>query len=128
MDLILIVDYIDKFAVLKDVVLKLNEFLVLSHKTLLVHPFDLKGGRINSEALISQVCVQKSSKDHDLCVIDSKATELASLRVAARTLKEYKFPMSRPIKVVGGSEVEPLYCCQTTAIVYCGASSDGVNE
>ena len=100
MYLVLIVNHIDKLAILEDVVFELDELLALPHHALLIHPLDLEGGGVYRKALIGQVGIQKSSKDHNLVLIHCEGTELAALSVATWPLKEDQFPMSSSVEVM----------------------------
>ena len=99
MYLVLIVDHIHELAIFQDIVFELNELFALSHQAI-VQPLDLEGGRVNCKALIGEVCVQEPSKDHNLRVIQSEATQLTPLSIAAGALQENQFPMRGAIEVM----------------------------
>ena len=100
-DLIFIVYHVYVAIVLqKGVVLELNEFLILSHYT--VQLSDLKATSINTKALISEISIQKPSKQHNLVIIQWYATQLTSFSVTTLTKKENKFPMGSTIEIVRG--------------------------
>ena len=74
MYLVLIIYYIDVFAILQDEVLKLYELFRLPHEAQLIHASYLKCGCVNSEALVSEICVKEAPENHDLIVIQSETS------------------------------------------------------
>lgn len=127
-DLVFIVDHVNALPVLQNVIFELYEFLWLTHRTSVTHSLDLLRICIYDEALRSEVGIKEATEYHDLCVIDSKASQLTPLCVSAWPRQVYVLPVRCSIEIMTACKIEPLNCAETAPVVYCRATSNRVNK
>lgn len=82
---------------------------------------------VDNVALVCQVRVEESSKDHNLIVADGDATELRALLILELAIQVDEFPRGL-LHVVGLREVDPLDRAQGRAVVDGTGATNGIDE
>ena len=127
-DLVFIVDHVNALPVLQNVIFELYEFLRLAHRTSVTHSLDLLRICVYDEALRGEVGVKEASENHNLCVINSKASQLTPLSISAWPRQVDVLPVRGSIEIMTACEIEPLDCAETAPVVDCRAASNRVNK